>query len=153
MASRHGRLFEFTDEKVPGFGLIARPVVEVHLRAAAGHDWSPKIKAVVDTGASITLINEAYLGQIAGLERNALGSPLRWRSATGIASCQGAVLDLLLGPKSNEDSLLLVQRRIYITNQDLTAPILLGQLGILDHVHLIHSNCGHRRGFRFTHPR
>lgn len=152
MNPRHGTPHSFTEKYYPGFGRLSQPILYVHLRSPDARAWSLEISALVDTGASITLVMDKYLGQIPGFDRALLGAELKYSSATGPGTCRGALLDVLLGPATDSKSFMLPRRPVYFTSDNLPAPILLGQRGVLDSVRLSHSNCGPRRCFRFMDP-
>lgn len=149
MDPRHGKALPFSETSHAGFGVLVQPIVYVRLRTAPPHDWTLPIAALVDTGASITLIQDQYLRQL-GLDAAGLGPALRFASATGTDSCRLAHLDLRLG--RGQDAPLLSQRPVYFTGANLPAPILLGQRGVLDCLQLVHSNHGSRPSFRLNLP-
>lgn len=152
MNSRHGKPHPFSETPHPGFGVLIQPLVYVQLRVGPSHEWTLPIAALVDTGASITLIQEPYLTQLPGLDEQSLGPALRFASATDIATCRLAHLDIRIGRRREPDGLLLSQRPVYFTGANLPVPILLGQRGVLDSVRLIHANCGSQPSFRLNLP-
>ncbi|MBZ5707829.1 retroviral-like aspartic protease family protein [Nannocystis pusilla] len=150
MDPRHGPAHPFTETAHSGFGVLVQPIVHVQLRADTSHDWSIQIAAIVDTGASITLIQRPYLGYVAGLDAGQLGPPVHFASATGTATCRAARVDLRIGLPPQPGELLLSQRTVYFTDASLPRPILLGQRGVLDALQLVHTNCGPHPSFRLN---
>lgn len=152
MSPRHGKPHPFTETAHAGFGLLAQPRVYVRLRTAPSAEWTLPIAALVDTGASITLIQDPYLGQLEGLDSSGLGPPLQFASATGTAACRLTHLDIRISRRGEADGPLLSHRPVYFTGARLPAPILLGQRGVLDSLQLVHANCGSRPSFRLNLP-
>ncbi|MDC0670087.1 hypothetical protein [Nannocystis radixulma] len=152
MNSRHGQAHPFFETAHPGFGVLVQPLVYVQLRVGPSQEWTLPIAALVDTGASITLIQEQYLRYLPGLDADALGPALRFASATSTAACRLAHLDLRIGRRHDREGPLLPQRPIYFTGASLPAPMLLGQRGVLDSLQLIHTNCGSQPSFRLNLP-
>ena len=58
MDPRHGHQYNFMEFYSPGFGRLVQPKLYVQVRAPDAPSWSMRFSALVDTGASITLINE-----------------------------------------------------------------------------------------------
>ena len=151
MNSRHGLAHPFTETVTSGFGALVQPLVHVQLRADPSREWSLQIRALVDTGASITLIQLPYLREL-GLDPERLGPPLSFASATGVATCHAARVDLRIGRRRLPDGPILSQRTVYFTDANLPIPILLGQRGVLDSLQLVHTNCGSSPSFRLNMP-
>jgi hypothetical protein len=151
MNSRHGLAHPFTETAHQGFGALVQPIVYVELRADPSREWTLQITALVDTGASITLIQRQYLHML-GLDADQLGPPLRFASATGTATCHAARVDLRIGRRRHPGGLVLSQRTVYFTDANLPTPILLGQRGVLDSLQMIHTNCGSSPSFRLNMP-
>jgi hypothetical protein len=151
MDPRHGPPYSFTERFYPGFGVLAQPIVYVRLRVPESHSWSLPIAALVDTGATVTLIEEDFAHGIPGFETSSLGRELQRASGTGLAGCRSAHFDLRLG-SDDPRAPVLTRCPIHVTQAALPRPVLLGQRGVLDSFRLVHSNCGAKRYFRFVHP-
>jgi len=148
MDPRHGTAHRFTTRSCGGFGRIAQPLLPVHLRCGASRRWSGPIEALVDTGATITLVAHDFLAAVPGFDPAMLGPELSWHTAVHAReTCRPLVLDLRLG--RDEPSLVLEQADLYVTSGRLVAPILLGQRGVLERVGLVHRNLGASPSFRF----
>ncbi|MCY1057374.1 hypothetical protein [Nannocystis sp. SCPEA4] len=150
MNPRHGPAHRFTTRAFPGFGRLSQPLLTVRLRRSAAHRWSGPIEALVDTGASITLVAFDILAAVPEFDESLLGPELRWQTATqGDESCRAVALDLSLGPVRDPSAPELLQATLHATRGRLVAPILLGQRGVLDRLGLVHRNVGPSPSFRF----
>lgn len=150
MDPHHGEAHPFTRSAHGRFGILTRPLVTVRLRRSAAHRWSGSFEALVDTGASITLVHMEVLEDIPEFDAAMLGPELPWSTAThGAETCRPVALDLLLGRFPDKRPLELLQTSLYATPRQLVAPILLGQRGVLDRLGLVHRNVGPRPYFRF----
>ncbi|PCC70668.1 hypothetical protein SAMN02745121_05447 [Nannocystis exedens] len=150
MDPRHGTTHPFTTRACGEFGRIAQPLVRVGLRRSASFPWSIPIEALVDTGATITLVSDKILATVPDFDRSLLGPELPWHTAVhGRETCRSVALDLRLGRALDDHSLVLEQALVYVTSSPLVAPILLGQRGVLDRVGLVHRNLGPKPPFRF----
>lgn len=128
-------------------------MVRVRLRRSASCGWSGPIEALVDTGATITLVSHEFLAAVPDFDPSLLGSELPWHTAAhGRETCRALTLDLQLGRTLDEHSLILAQTRVFVASSPLVAPVLLGQRGVLDRVGLVHRNLGPRPSLRFVTP-
>lgn len=150
MDPRHGTAHRFTTRSYGGFGRIAQPLIRVRLRRDASRGWSSAIEALVDTGATITLVSSDFLAAVPDLEPAIFGPELAWQTAVHEReSCRAISLDLQLGHERDHPSLVLERAHVYVTSSRLVAPILLGQRGVLERVGLVHRNIGSSPHFRF----
>ncbi|MFZ6182492.1 hypothetical protein [Nannocystis pusilla] len=150
MDPHHGTAHPFTTRSCGSFGRVAQPLVRVCLRRDASHRWSGPIEALVDTGATITLVSNEFLVAVPGFDPSLLGPELPWQTAVhGRETCRLVALDLKLGRAPDDGSFVLDQARVYATSSRLVAPILLGQRGVLERVGLVHRNVGTNPHFRF----
>ena len=126
-----------TGHHVPGVGRVYRPMVRVHFGFSDG--WSPTFRALVDSGASIS-IAQAGIARSLGIDLDQ-GQEIRLQGAGG-SSVSGPLLTIpmKLGPHSGSEPLVLDDMRIVFTDHSIPAQILLGQHNLLERLSFIQRN-------------